>query len=93
MLPPGELLVLPDSGYSGPLNLWRKPACLVMVFTSGCRKLCALSYANGHAWKGILCLCRPANVQIADIVSYATYQASGTNIARVLAQQTGGHKA
>lgn len=43
--------------------------------------------------EGPSCLCRPANVQIADIVSYATYQASGTNIARVLAKQTGDHKA
>ncbi|CAK0784190.1 hypothetical protein CVIRNUC_007394 [Coccomyxa viridis] len=36
---------------------------------------------------------RPANVQIADIISYATYQASGTNIARVLAQQSGSQNA
>ena len=32
----------------------------------------------------VLVPCRPTHVQISDIVSYATYQASATNIARVL---------
>ena len=53
----------------------------------------ALKGGSGHLLIAASCLCRPANVQIADIISYATYQASGTNIARVLAQQSGSQNA
>ena len=81
MLQLGKLLVLLIILSSRLLNMWH----LVMLVRRSQEALC---YERRD-----FCLCRPPNVQIADIVSYATYQASGTNIARVLAKQTRDHKA
>ena len=49
-------------------------------------ELRTVSTAKGFTLQ-LVCCCRPSHVQIGEIVSFATYQASPTNIARVLLQK------